>query len=223
MEDILRYFLNVDVALATLPALLQGFWVTIRMAVGAVLLGIPAGLAIAILRAYRIPVLDQLLVLFMDFFRAVPSLVVLVIIYFGLPYVGVSLSGESATVIGLGLVLSAYAAEIFWAGIKTIPLGQWEAGLSSGLHFSEVLAIIVLPRAVRLGIPVLTNRTIAVAKGTAYGAIISAEEILSVSLSAQQTYANPTPLIVGAVLYLAVFVPLVQLSRWIERTYTIRM
>jgi polar amino acid transport system permease protein len=222
MDDILRYFFNAEVARATLPGLLAGFVVTVRMAALAVVLGILGGLVIATLRAYRVPVLDQALVLFMDFFRAVPSLVVLVMVYFGLPYVGISLSGEGATILGLGLVLSAYAAEIFWAGIKTVPLGQWEAGLSTGLGFSEVLAIIVMPRALRMGIPVLTNRTIAVAKGTAYGAIISAEEILSVSLSAQQTHANPTPLVLGAALYLVVFIPLVQASRWIERSYAIR-
>ena len=222
MDDIVRYFLNVEIAYATLPDLLRGFGVTVRMAVLAVILGIFGGLVIATLRAYRIPVLDQLLVVFMDFFRAVPSLVVLVMVYFGTPYIGLLLSGETATILGLALVLSAYAAEIFWTGIKTVPLGQWEAGLSTGLRFTEVLAIIVMPRAVRMGIPGLTNRTIAVAKGTAYGAIISAEEILSVSLSAQQTYANPTPLVLGALLYLLVFIPLVQASRWIERTYSIR-
>jgi polar amino acid transport system permease protein len=222
MEDILRYFLNGEVAMASLPSLMKGFVVTIRMAFFSVVLGILGGFLIATVRAYRIPVLDQALVVFMDFFRAVPSLVVLVMVYFGLPYLGISLSGEAATVFGLSLVLSAYAAEIFWAGIKTVPLGQWEAGLSTGLSYSEILAVVVLPRAVRLGIPVLTNRTIAVAKGTAYGAIISAEEILSVSLSAQQTYANPTPLVMGALLYLVVFIPLVQFSRWIERRYAIR-
>ena len=222
MDDILKYFLNIEIARATLPALMHGFLVTVRMAVLAVILGIAGGFVIATLRSYRVPVLDQALVVFMDFFRAVPSLVVLIMFYFGLPYVGISLSGEAATILGLALVLSAYAAEIFWAGIKTVPLGQWEAGLSTGLRFTEVLALIVWPRALRMGIPVLTNRTIAVAKGTAYGAIISAEEILSVSLSEQQTYANPTPLVLGALLYLVVFIPLVQASRWIEKTYAIR-
>lgn len=222
MKELIHYFLNPDVARATWPALWGGFYVTVRMALFSVVFGIIGGFVVACLRAYRVPVLDQLLVLFMDFFRAVPSLVVLLVVYFGLPYIGLPLSGEMSTIVGLSLVLAAYAAEIFWAGIKTLPLGQWEAGYSTGLNFTEILVFIILPRALRMGIPVLTNRAIGVTKGTAYGAIVSAEEILSVSLSAQTTYANPTPLVVGALLYLLIFIPLVQCSRWIERSYTIR-
>lgn len=221
MDGILQYFLNVEVMRAAWPLLWSGFFVTLRIAVLTVILGIPLGLLVACLKAYRVPLVDQFLTFYIDLFRAVPSLVVLVIVYFGLPYAGLSFSGEVSAILGLGVVLSAYAAEIFWAGIRVVPKGQWEAGFATGLSFTQALVYIVLPRAVALGIPVLTNRTIAVIKGTAYGAMISAQEILSVSSSAQQTFANPTPLVVGACLYLIIFFPLVIASRAIEARYAV--
>jgi hypothetical protein len=95
-----------------------------------------------------------------------------VLLFFGLPNAGVELSGFVASWLALTLVLMAFSEEIFWAGITSVPKGQWEAARSTGLGFVQTLAYVVLPQALRITIPPLTNRTIAITKGTALGLVV---------------------------------------------------
>jgi polar amino acid transport system permease protein len=113
----------------------------------------------------------------------------------------------------------AFAEEIFWAGITAVPRGQWEASRSTGLTFWQTLNSVVLPQAVRLTIPPLTNRTIAITKGTALGSVIGLSEILSQASSAMSLSFNPSPLMLGAAAYLILFLPVVVLGRWIETRF----
>jgi len=149
----------------------------------------------------------------------VPALVLLTIIYFALPYAGITVEPFGATVICLIGVLAVYAEEIFWAGIISIDRGQWEAARSTGLNFIRTLFFVVLPQAIRMCIPPMTNWTIAITKLTALGSVVAAQEILNQSMSAQALAANPSPLTLGAFLYLVIFIPLVVGSRWIERRF----
>ena len=95
-----------------------------------------------------------------------PPLVLLVVLYFAAPFAGIELSGFMASFVALGLVLGASAEEIFWAGITSVNRGQWEAALSTGLSRGAALRQVVLPQALRLTIPPLTNRAIATGKNT---------------------------------------------------------
>jgi polar amino acid transport system permease protein len=131
------------------------------------------------LRSLRFRPLNVLIVLHVDLFRALPPLVVIVLLYFAMPNAGWSPFGFVATWLALTLVLSAFAEEIFWAGILSVPKGQWEAARSTGLGFLGTLAWVVLPQAVRVTIPPLTNRTIAITKGTALGSVVAVSEILA--------------------------------------------
>ena len=167
-------------------------------------LGILLGLAMAMLRAFRFRLLNGLIVAFVDVFRTLPQLVVMVFAYFGLPYAGITISAFAAAVLGLALVLAAFAEEAFWAAITAIPRGQWEAARSTGLSFGQALASVVMPQAVRIAIPLLTNRTIAITKGTALASVISVPEILDKAQSAMSISANASPLIVGLGLFVAV-------------------
>ena len=110
----------------------------------------------------------------------------------------------------------AFSEEIFWAGITSVHKGQWEAARSTGLGFGQTLMNVVLPQALRLTIPPLTNRTIAITKGTALGTAVSLPELLGRAQSAMAIAANPSPLTLAAALYLLFFVPLVVASRWLE-------
>jgi polar amino acid transport system permease protein len=127
-----------------------------------------------------------------------------------------------ATWLALTLVLCAFAEEIFWAGILAVPRGQWEAARSTGLSRLETLAHVVLPQAVRMTVPPLTNRVIATTKGTALGSVVALSEILNQSSSAASLAGNATPLTVGAAAYLLLFLPVVILGRWIETRYAWR-
>src|SRR5258708_4351273 len=219
MEQLGKYFFNLEVMGRSLPAMLEGFWMTLEIAVAVVLLGIAGGLVLAVIRAFQIRPINWLLVFVVDLLRALPQLVVIMLVYFALPFAGIQLSSVMSTIVSLAAILAAVSEEIFWAGITIVPRGQWEAARSTGLGFLQTLIYVVMPQAVRVAIPPLTNWTIAITKGTALSAAVAVPEIIGPALSIQSIAANPSPLTLGAVMYLVIFAPLVQVSRWVERRY----
>src|SRR5437588_5729256 len=208
-ELIQRYF----------PAIMKGVGVTIEIAAAVVLTGICAGLALAVIRAFRARPVNVVIVLFADVFRALPPLVLVLLVYFGLPNLGINLPSFAVLWIVLSLVLAAFCEEIFWAGILSIPKGQWETARSTGFGFLSTLIYIVLPQAVRLTVPPLTNRTVAITKNTALGTVIGVPEILNQATSAESFSGNATPLMMGAVAYLILFIPVVALGRFVETRF----
>ena len=218
-DRFLDTFFNVRVMARYLPDILSGVVVTIELAALVVVTGIAAGLTLALIRSLGVRPLNWLIIGIVDLFRSLPPLVVIVLIYFGLPAVNVSPSGFVSTWLSLALVLMAFSEEIFWAGITSVPKGQWEAARSTGLGFGQTLMSVVLPQALRLTIPPLTNRTIAITKGTALGTVVALHEILGMASSAVSNSYNPSPLIMGAAAYLVLFVPVVVAARWIETRF----
>ena len=212
-------FFNAKVMVKYLPDILSGVVVTIELAILIVVTGLAAGLALALLRALAIRPLNWLIIFVVDLFRSLPPLVIIVLIYFGLPAAGLSPSGFVSTWLSLAFVLMAFSEEIFWAGITSIPKGQWEASRSTGLSFGQTLMNVVLPQALRLTIPPLTNRTIAITKGTALGTAVALPELLGRAQSAMAIAANPSPLMMGAAAYVVLFLPVVVLARWIETKF----
>lgn len=212
-------FLNPAVIDRYLPDILWGMVVTLQVAVAVVVTGVICGLALATLRSFRITAVNVAIVVFVDVFRALPPLVVILIAFFGLPNVGINLSGFAVLWLVLSLVLAAFAEEIFWSGILAIRKGQWEAARSTGLGFVQTLAWVILPQAIRMTVPPLTNRTIAITKNTALGAVIGVPEILMQAQTAQSFSGNATPLLLGAVAYIVLFVPVVALGRWLETRF----
>ncbi len=212
-------FLNARVAAEYLPKILDGFGLTVVLALCIIATGLAAGLALAVLRSLGVRPVNWLIVFVVDLFRALPPLVVIALLFFGLPAAGVSLSGFASAWLALSLVLMAFAEEIFWAGITAVPRGQWEAARSTGLTFLQTLSMVVLPQAVRMTIPPLTNRTIAITKGTALASVVAVPEILGAAQAGVSFSFNPTPLTLGAVAYLVLFLPVVILGRWVETRF----
>ena len=219
MEAILVNFFDLEVARRYLPDILSGVVVTLELAVLVVVSGLVLGLLLAVIRAFQIKPINFVLVLFVDVFRAVPPLVIMILAYFALPYAGVQFSGFVAAWLSLMLVLAAFAEEIYWAGILSVDKGQWEAARSTGLTFFDTLVHVVLLQAIRMTIPPLTNRTIAITKNTALASVVAVQEILSQAGAAQAFAANTTPLTMASIAYLLIFVPLVVLSRWVETRF----
>jgi polar amino acid transport system permease protein len=203
-------------------AILSGMVTTVEVAFAVVVTGLALGLALAMIRAFRLVAVNALIVVFVDMFRALPPLVVLLIVFFGLPNVGINLPSFAVLWLVLSCVLAAFAEEIFWAGILSIPKGQWEAARSTGFGFLATLVYIVLPQAVRLTVPPITNRTVAITKNTALGTIIGVPEILSQATTAQSFAGNATPLMMGAIAYVVLFIPVVALGRWLETRFAWR-
>lgn len=219
LERLADTFFNLQVMQQYLPKIVEGFFVTIQIALAVVLAGIAAGLALALVRAFRIKAVNFCIILGVDVLRALPPLVLIIGFYFALPTIGIRMSAWVATWLALSLVLAAFAEEIFWAGILAVPKGQWEAARSTGLTFVQTLTDVVMPQAVRLTIPPLTNRTIAITKGTALGTVVAVTEILGEASSAVSNSYNPSPLMMGAAAYLVLFLPVVVLARRLETKF----
>jgi polar amino acid transport system permease protein len=215
-ERFLDTFFNTKVMAKYAPDIAYGMLITVELAALVIVSGLAAGLALALFRSLGFRLANLLLVFVVDLFRALPPLVIIVFIYFGLPAVDLSPSAFVSTWLSLMFVLMAFSEEIFWAGITSIPKGQWEAARSTGLSFGQTLVNVVLPQAVRLTIPPLTNRTIAITKGTALGSVVALNEILGMASSAVSNSYNPSPLTLGAGAYLVLFLPMVIVGRWLE-------
>ena len=219
MANFAQTFLNWEVMAQYAPKIAEGFVVTVQLALLVVITGVASGLVLALVRSFRVKALNLLIVAFVDVLRAVPPLVLIIILYFALPTVGVRMSGFVATWLALSAILAAFAEEIFWAGILAVPRGQWEAARSTGLTFLQTLIRVVLPQAVRITIPPLTNRTIAITKGTALGAVVAVGEILYQAQTGYSFSYNPSPLTLGAIAYLILFIPVVWFGRWVETRF----
>ena len=222
LERFADSFFNPAVIGRYWPEIVSGMLLTVEIALAVVATGISLGFALACLRAYRIRPVNAVIVVFVDVLRALPPLVLILILYFGLPNVGLNLSAFAVLWLVLSLVLAAFAEEILWAGILSVRKGQWDAARSTGLGFGQTLLFVVLPQAVRLGIPPLTNRTIAITKNTALGSVIGVGEVLYQAQSAVSFSGNATPLMMAAIGYLLIFVPVVALGSFVERRFAWR-
>ena len=219
-ERFVDAFFNARVMARYFPDIAYGTLVTVELAALVIVTGLAAGLALALLRSLGFRPVNLVIVFVVDLFRALPPLVIIVFIYFGLPSVELSPSGFISTWLSLALVLMAFSEEIFWAGITSIAKGQWEAARSTGLSYGQTLFNVVLPQAIRLTIPPLTNRTIAITKGTALATVVAVHEILGMASSAVSNSYNPSPLTLGAIAYLILFLPMVIVGRWLETRMT---
>ena len=222
MDRFIETFFKPSILASTWPSIAKGMLVTIEIAALVVITGLTLGLALAVLRTLRNRLLDLVIIIFIDFFRAIPPLVAVLLIYFGLPNVGIKIPSFAVLWLVLSLVLAAFAEEIFWAGILSVRRGQWEAARSTGLGAGQTLAYVVLPQAIRLAVPPLTNRTIAIIKNTALGTVIGVPEIINNATTAVSFLGNATPLMMGAIAYLILFAPIVALGSFIERRFAWR-
>ena len=202
--------------------LLQGLWITLQLGAASIVAGLVLGLGLAMARLYGPGPVRFVTRLYIDIFRSIPLLVLLIIVYYALPFVGLRMSPFASAMSALTLVSGAYTAEIFRAGIEAIPKGQFEASAALGLNGRQTMADVILPQAVRIVIPPLTNNSINVVKDTALASVVAMPDLLKQATQAQALAANPTPLIVAAVIYIAFLWPLVALVSRMERRFTAR-
>ena len=219
MDRFIASFFNAEVAARYVAPVLDGMLLTIGLGLCVIATGLVLGLALAVLRIQHVKLVNVFIIAFADIFRALPPLVVIILLFFAFPYIELSMSAFTATWLALSLVLAAFTEEIFWAGMLAIPTGQWEAARSTGMGSWGTLVHVILPQAVRMTVPPLTNRTIAITKGTALGSVVALHELLNVSSSASSEAGNATPLVMGAVAYLILFIPFVVLGRWVETRF----
>lgn len=217
VEGLVHNFFNLEVLLKVYPLLLKGLGMTLQLCLLVVPLGIAGGLAVAVAYSFHVRWINWLLIAYVDFFRSFPPLVLLILVFYGLPFLGLEVPSLAAVLLAFLLNTSSYYGEIFRAGIESVGRGQWEAARSTGLGGLRTMAYVVLPQAVRNVLPDLVGNTLEVVKFTALASVVALPELLRMGRVAQGLTYNPTPLIAVALVYLALLWPLVRLLSRLER------
>jgi polar amino acid transport system permease protein len=221
-------FFNLRVGWESLPALLDGLWLNIRVLVVCQVLILTFGLGLAAVRTLRGPVWFPLRALatgYVDLFRGLPLLICLYLVGFGLP--GLRLTGLPTNPVLLGglalvLIYSAYVAEVFRAGIESVHPSQLAAAKSLGLDYRRTMRLVVLPQATRRVTPALLNDFVALQKDCGLISVLGAvDAVRAAQIQAATTY-NFTPYVVAGLLFVALAVPSARLADWASRRVAIR-
>ncbi|MGR3804745.1 amino acid ABC transporter permease [Marinibacterium profundimaris] len=217
MANFIDLFFNLDIMAQAWPLLFKGLIVTLKLCAVVIGLGLCGGLVLALAALSPRRWLKWPAVAFIDLFRALPPLVLLVFVYSGLPFAGLELSPFFAVVIAFFLNNSSYFAEVFRAGIQSVPKGQTEAARATGLSQAQCLANVILPQAVRNVLPDLLSNTVEVVKLTSLASVVSLSELLYSANMARSVTYNSSPLIMAALIYVAILWPLVRLISRYQR------
>jgi polar amino acid transport system permease protein len=196
------------------PEVLEGFWLDVRIFVIVEIAVLAVGLLIAVVRTSRAPALFPLRLLatvFVDLFRGIPTILLVYLVGFGVPALRLTGLPTDPVVLGgiaLGLSYSAYVAEVYRSGIRSIHRGQRDAALAVGLTETQAMRHVILPQAVRRVAQPLLNDFVSLQKDVALISILGPQEAYRIAQIIQGQTFNYTPLIAAALLYLAVTVPL---------------
>ena len=214
-------FFNGEVFASSLPKIVRAFWVNVQLFLIAEVLILVLGLVVAVLRSLPGPVFFPfrlLTTIYVDVFRALPGVLVIYILGFGIP--GLGLPGVPVepflyAVVALTLVYSAYVSEVYRAGIESVHPSQEAAARSLGLSRFQALRHVILPQAVRRVIPPLLNDFIGLQKDTVLVSYIGVVEIFRQSYIQQAGNFNFTPYMVTALVFIVMTIPLARLTDWL--------
>jgi polar amino acid transport system permease protein len=216
MQAIVQQFFNFGIMAKALPLVLTGLWTTLLICLVVIPLGLSGGVLVAATSLSRNALFRRITRLLVDLFRALPPLVLLIMVYSGLPFIGIRLTPLAAVSIAFFLNNSSYYGEIFRAGIESVPSGQWEAARSTGLSATQTFLFVVLPQAVRNVLPDLVSNTIEVVKLTSLASVVSMPEMLYSADMARSLTFNASPIVLAAAIYLAILWPAVRLVSRLE-------
>jgi polar amino acid transport system permease protein len=203
-----------------LPRLLGGLGVSLQVTLLGLLLGIPLGLALAILSSSRLKIIRGATVVAVEIGRGMPALVVLQMVYFGLPTLGITVSSFVATVVALALMTAAYTSEILRAGLRAVPEGEIEASDALGLSRGDTLRFIVIPQGLRIAVPTLLGFSILIFQVSSLAFTIGLPELLSRGYSVgAATFQYLDVLVLAGLLYLVITVP----AGWLVEAYEKRV
>jgi glutamate transport system permease protein len=195
----------------------RGLRATLKAAAAAVALSVTVGTVMALGRLSQRRVVRVLAGTYVQLFRALPSLLLILFGFFGLPALGINVTKYWALVVGLTLYNSAIFAEVIRAGVLSLPRGQAEAGYAVGMTRGQVQRLVVLPQAVSRMLPSLVAQGVVVLKDTSYGFVIGYEELLRTGQFAGESTASLLQAyLIVAIIYVAVCYSLSQLARWLE-------
>lgn len=212
---------DVALAIESLPFILEGLPATVIISVVSMAIGLILGLFIALARNSEKWILRWPARIYISFMRGTPMLVFLFILYFGLPVVGIKLDAMVAAIIGFSLNSAAYIAEIDRSSLSSVDKGQWEAARSLGLGYGLTLRQIILPQAVRIALPPLTNVFMDIVKATSLAAVITVPELFQkTQIVAGREFDAMTMYILVALIYWPVCILIGYLQNYLEKRYS---
>jgi His/Glu/Gln/Arg/opine family amino acid ABC transporter permease subunit len=199
-------------------AMLQGAMVTVTLSFIGILIGLPIGLGLALLRWANVPIAARIVTLYVSILRATPLVTLLLLLFFALPNIGVPINPISAAILALVMNTSAFNCEVWRSALMNFPKDQYEAAQAVGMRAGQRFRRIVLPQIVRVSLPGLVNEMSLLIKVTPVLAVIGVVDITRAAVRiGAQTYEPLPPFLVAIALYAPIVFALVSLQRWIER------
>jgi His/Glu/Gln/Arg/opine family amino acid ABC transporter permease subunit len=203
---------------ADLLAMLQGAVVTVTLSLAGILIGLPIGLALAVLRWADVPVVARVVALYVSILRATPLVTLLLLLFFALPNIGIAIDPISAAILALVMNTAAFNCEVWRAALMNFPKDQFEAAQSVGMNATLRFRRIVLPQIARVSLPGLVNEMSLLIKVTPVLAVVGVVDITRAAVRiGAETYDPLPPFLVAVALYVPIVFLLVSLQRWIER------
>ena len=210
-----QYF-DYQTMINSLPILWKGLKMTLLICAAVIPLGLLGGLVVALARQTRLTAVRITVIALIDLFRALPPLFLLILLYAGLPFMGVRLSPFSCVCLAFLLNTSAYYGEVYRAGLESVGRGQREAARSTGLSYMQTMLFVVLPQAIRNVLPDLVSNTVEVVKLTSLASVVALPELLYSADMARAATLNSSPLVLAAAIYLAILWPIIRLASRLE-------
>ncbi len=201
-----------------IASIFQGAAVTITLSLIGILIGLPIGLGLALLRWANVPVIARIVAVYVSMLRATPLVTLLLLLFFALPNIGVPINPISAAITALVMNTSAFNCEVWRAALMNFPKDQYEAAQSVGMRASLRFRRIVLPQILRVSLPGLVNEMSLLIKVTPVLAVVGVVDITRAAVRiGAETYDPLPPFLVAIALYAPIVFALVALQRWIER------
>ncbi len=215
--DVLEYMLQI------VPAIAGGFQVTLSLFFIVIILSVPGGLLLALLRLNTNRLVTTIVDAYVYVMRGTPLMLQILLIYYGLPFMidGFELTDMTAAVLSFVLNYIAYLCEIFRSGIQSIPKGQYEGAKVLGFTYVQTMYKIILPQVIKRVLPPLANETITLLKDTSLVYVLAMNDILRITRSIVQRDFDITAFIVAGVFYLAMTFVLTKLYQYLERRMAI--
>jgi His/Glu/Gln/Arg/opine family amino acid ABC transporter permease subunit len=201
-----------------IAAFAQGGVVTVTLSVAGILIGLPIGLGLALIRWANVPLVTWIVALYVSVLRATPLVTLLLLLFFALPNIGVPIDPYSAAILALVMNTSAFNCEIWRAALANFPKDQYEAAQSVGMTAAQRFRRIVFPQILRSSLPALVNEMSLLIKVTPVLAVVGVVDITRAAVRiGAETYEPVPPFLVAVAIYAPIIFSLVSLQRWIER------
>ena len=207
-------------AIESLPYVLEGIWYTLLISMVSMLCGLVIGFFLALARTSPRKIMQWPARLYISFMRGVPILVILFLLYFAMPVIGIEFTAVQAALIGFSINSAAYIAEVFRSSLASVDKGQWESSTALGLTYWQAMRRIILPQSVRIAVPPLSNVYLDLIKASSLAAMITVPEIFQKArIVGAREYDLLTLLILVALIYWAICSVMTVFQNYLEKRF----